>query len=88
MALDAERIVTNVLKVAALPAIALKFSEAIKNPLTSNQDLENIVSEDSALAAKVLMIANSALRFRNVVSSAPVTGRFESGNDRRITYRT
>ena len=61
MALDAERIVTNVLKVAALPAVAMKFSEAIKDPLTSNQDLENIVSEDSALAAKVLMIANSAL---------------------------
>lgn len=61
MALDAERIVTNVLKVAALPAIAMKFSEAIRDPLTSNQDLENIVSEDSALAAKVLMIANSAL---------------------------
>lgn len=61
MALDAERIVTNVLKVAALPAVVLKFSEAIKDPLTSNNDLENIVSEDSALAAKVLMIANSAL---------------------------
>ena len=61
MALDAERIVMNVLKVAALPAVAIKFSEAIKDPLTSNQDLENIVSEDSALAAKVLMISNSAL---------------------------
>lgn len=61
MALDAERIVTNVLKVAALPAVAIKFSEAIKDPSTSNQDLENIVSEDSALAAKVLMISNSAL---------------------------
>jgi len=61
VALDAERIVTKVLKVAALPAVAMKFSEAIKDPLTSNQDLENIVSEDSALAAKVLMIANSAL---------------------------
>lgn len=61
MALDAERIVANVLKVAALPAVALKFSEAIKDPLTSNQDLENIVSEDSALAAKVLMISNSSL---------------------------
>lgn len=61
MALDAERIITNVLKVAALPAVAIKFSEAIKDPSTSNQDLENIVSEDSALAAKVLMISNSAL---------------------------
>lgn len=61
MALDAKHIITKVLKVAALPAVALKFSEAIKDPLTSNQDLENIVSEDSALAAKVLMIANSTL---------------------------
>jgi len=61
MALDAERIITNTLKVAALPAVAVKFSEAIKNPLTSNIDLENIVAEDSALASKVLMIANSAL---------------------------
>ena len=61
MALDAEKIINNVLKVAALPAVALKFSEAIKNPLTSNNDLEKIVSEDSALAAKVLMISNSAL---------------------------
>lgn len=61
MALDAEKIVTNVLKVAALPAVALKFSEAIKNPLTSNNDLEKIISEDSALASKVLMISNSAL---------------------------
>lgn len=61
MVIDAERIVTNVLKVAALPAVAMKFSEAIRDPLTSNQDLENIVSEDSALAAKVLMISNSAL---------------------------
>lgn len=61
MALDAERIVMSVLKVAALPAVAIKFNEAIKDPLTSNQDLENIVSEDSALASKVLMIANSAL---------------------------
>ena len=61
MAVDAERIVTNVLKVATLPAVAMKFNAAIRNPLTSNQDLDNIVSEDSALAAKVLMIANSAL---------------------------
>ena len=61
MPLDAERIITNVLKVAALPAVAMKFSEAIRDPATSNNDLEKIVSEDSALSAKVLMISNSAL---------------------------
>ena len=61
MPLDAERLVNNVLKMAVLPAVALKFSDAIKNPLTSNQELENIISEDTALASKILMIANSAL---------------------------
>ena len=59
--MDAESIITKVLKVAALPAVAIKFSEAVQNPLTSNNDLEKIISEDSALASKVLMIANSAL---------------------------
>jgi len=61
MSVDAEKIVTKVLKVASLPEVVLKFGEAIKNPLTSNNQLENILSEDSALASKVLMIANSAL---------------------------
>ena len=61
MALNAERIVSGVLKVAALPAVAVKFNEAIKNPLTSNHELDKIVSEDAALASKLLMISNSAL---------------------------
>ena len=61
MALNAERVVNNVLKVAALPAVAVKFNEAIKNPLTSNHELDKIVSEDAALASKLLMISNSAL---------------------------
>ncbi len=61
MTLSAEKIVTRTLKVATLPAVALKFSEAINNPLTTNQELERIISEDSALASRLLLIANSAL---------------------------
>ena len=61
MSVDAEKIVTKVLKVASLPEVVIKFDEAIKNPLTSNNQLEKILSEDSALASKVLRIANSAL---------------------------
>ncbi len=61
MKISAETIITKTLKVAALPAVALKFSEAISNPLTSNLELEKIISEDSALASRLLRIANSAL---------------------------
>lgn len=58
---DPEKIIAGLTKVAALPAVALKFSEAIQNPMTTNQDLENIISEDSALASRVLRISNSAM---------------------------
>ena len=58
---DAEKIIAGLTKVASLPAVAIKFNEAIQNPMTSNQDLENIISEDSALASRLLRIANSAM---------------------------
>jgi len=61
MTISAEYLVKKTLKIAALPAVALKFSEAINNPLTTNQELEKIISEDSALALRLLRIANSAL---------------------------
>ncbi len=61
MTFNAEKIITRTLKVASLPAVALKFNEAINNPLTTNQELERIISEDSALASRLLLIANSAL---------------------------
>ena len=48
-------------KVASLPVVFVKFNEALKNPYTTNRDLEKILSEDSALAARVLRIANSAM---------------------------
>lgn len=61
MNVNPEKIIAGLTRVAALPAVALKFSEAIQNPMTTNQDLENIISEDSALASRVLRIANSAM---------------------------
>jgi len=56
-----EQIINGVTQVVSLPAVVMKLSEAIQDPRTSNQDIENIVSEDSALAARVLRIANSAM---------------------------
>jgi len=57
----AENLISKTLKVAALPAVAMKFSEVINNPVTTNVELEKIISEDSALASRLLGIANSAL---------------------------
>ena len=61
MSVDPERLVNKILKVAALPKVVLKFNEAIQNPVTTNHDLENIISEDTALASRLLRIANSAM---------------------------
>jgi len=61
MAVDANAVISGITKIAALPDVAVKFNDAIQNPLTSNQDLENIISEDSALASRVLRISNSAI---------------------------
>ena len=61
MSSDPEKIIAGITKVASLPAVAVKFNEAIQNPMTTNQDLENIISEDSALVTRILRIANSAM---------------------------
>ena len=61
MSTSPEQIVRGVTKVVSLPAVVTKLGEAIQDPRTSNLDIENIVSEDSALAARVLRIANSAM---------------------------
>jgi len=61
MSTDPQQIIAGLTSIASLPAVAMKFSDAIKHPLTSNQDLENIIAEDSALATRVLKIANSAM---------------------------
>ena len=61
MSVDANSIISGITKIASLPEVAIKFNDAIQDPLTSNHDLENIISEDSALASRVLRIANSAI---------------------------
>ncbi len=58
---DPHKIVSGIVKVAALPMVYVKLSEALKNPKTSNKDLEVILSEDAALASRVLRLVNSAL---------------------------
>ena len=58
---DPVNLVKGVVKVASLPSIYLKVEEAVNSVNTSNQAIADIVSEDTALAAKLLRLANSAM---------------------------
>ncbi|NOZ38328.1 MAG: HDOD domain-containing protein [Gammaproteobacteria bacterium] len=61
MALSAEYIVRNTLQVASLPTIYSKIDEALNSANCSNQYLVDILSEDTALSARLLRLANSAM---------------------------
>ncbi len=58
---DPELLVRNIINVASLPTIFTKLDEAINDPRKTNKDFAKIISEDTAMAARLLRIANSAL---------------------------
>ncbi len=57
---DPYALVQGLTKVASLPSIFFKVEEAIANPKSSNKLLADILSEDTALTARILRLANSA----------------------------
>jgi len=57
---DPYNIVRGLTKVASLPTIFFKVEEALANPKGSNKLLADILSEDTALAARLLRLANSS----------------------------
>lgn len=58
---DPQRLIASINKIASLPDVCIKFSTALRDPKTSNRELEEILSDDVAMAARVLRIANSAM---------------------------
>jgi len=58
---DPNRMVQGLVKVSSLPSIYLKIESAVNNEKTSSHDIARIVSEDTALASRVLRLANSAM---------------------------
>jgi len=58
---DPELLVRSITKVASLPNIFTQLNDAINDPNTTNKDFANIINEDTAIAARLLRITNSAL---------------------------
>ena len=57
---NAQRLVSGVIKVASLPEIYMKIEAALESPKSSSKYLAEILSEDTALTARILRLANSS----------------------------
>ncbi len=55
-----EQVITKIKELPTLPDVVFKVNEVVNDPSTSAQDLENVISRDQAIAAKVLKLVNSA----------------------------
>ena len=70
MARSAEHIIKSTSQVASLPTIYLKIEEALNSANCNNQYLVDILSEDTALSARLLRLSNSAMfNFPNKIDS-------------------
>ncbi|VAW84820.1 hypothetical protein MNBD_GAMMA16-2314 [hydrothermal vent metagenome] len=58
---DPGRVIRGITKVASLPTIFVKLDEAMGNPRSTNKNYAAIINEDTAMTARLLRIANSAL---------------------------
>jgi len=70
MARSAEHIIKSTTQVASLPTIYIKIDEALNSANCSTQYLVDILGEDTALSARLLRLANSAMfNFPNKIDS-------------------
>ena len=61
MSRSAEHIIKSTTQVASLPTIYIKIDEALSSANCTNTYLVDILSEDTALSARLLRLANSAM---------------------------
>jgi len=70
MARSAEHVIKSTSQVASLPTIYLKIEDALNSANCSNHYLVDILSEDTALSARLLRLSNSAMfNFPNKIDS-------------------
>lgn len=58
--LDIKKVIDKIKELPTLPDVVFKVNEVVNNPNTSASDLEQVISRDQAIAAKVLKLVNSA----------------------------
>ncbi|MCK4719402.1 HDOD domain-containing protein, partial [bacterium] len=58
--LNISRALEKIKELPTLPDVVFKVNEIVNDKNTSSNDLENVISRDQAIAAKVLKLVNSA----------------------------
>lgn len=58
--LNIKRALAKIKELPTLPDVVFKVNEIVHNKNTSSNDLENVISRDQSIAAKVLKLVNSA----------------------------
>ena len=58
--LNIDHALRKIKELPTLPDVVFKVNEVVNDPATSAVDLENVISRDQAIAAKVLRLVNSA----------------------------
>lgn len=58
--MDSKTIVDKLAELPTLPTIVYELSKVINDPMSSTSEVQNIMSKDQSLTAKVLKLANSA----------------------------
>lgn len=58
--LNIEQVLDKVKELPTLPDVVFRVNEVVNDPSTSATDLEKVISQDQAIAAKVLRLVNSA----------------------------
>ena len=59
--LDPETLVTDVATLVSLPEVVLRINALVDDPTSSAEDIGRVVSQDAALTARLLTLANSAM---------------------------
>lgn len=55
-----EKLLRETPTISSLPGAYTRLNEAVNDPRTSSRDVANVITEDTALAARILRISNSA----------------------------
>lgn len=57
---DIQTVIKSIDKLPTLPLVVTKLTDLVTNPHTSASDIQNVITKDQALSARVLKLVNSA----------------------------
>ena len=73
--LDPDKLVGDVATLVSLPEVVVRINALVDDPKSSADDIGRVVSQDAALTARLLTLANSAMFFFSMGAARPHSER-------------